>query len=73
MISGTLTGKDAIRPYWQMGLDATPPLKFELIEVFIGINSITLYYRRTNGKRAAETLVFNPQGKVIKGMAHYSP
>ncbi len=70
--SGTLKGKAAIRPYWQIGLDATPPLKFELIDVFVGVDSITLYYRRTNGKTAAETLIFNAQRQVIKGMAHHS-
>jgi ketosteroid isomerase-like protein len=71
-ISGMLKGKAAIRPYWQMGLAAIPPLKFELIEVLVGINSITLYYRRSSGKRAAEVLIFDAQGKVIKGIAHYS-
>ena len=70
--SGTLKGKAAIRPYWQMGLAAIPPLKFELIKVLVGIDSITLYYRRMNGKMAAEVLIFNAQGQVIKGMAHYS-
>ena len=70
--SGTLKGKAAIRPYWRIGLNVTPPLKFELIEVLVGIDSVTLYYRRTSGKMAAETLIFNGQGQVIKGMAHYS-
>ncbi|MEJ0007063.1 MAG: nuclear transport factor 2 family protein [Steroidobacteraceae bacterium] len=31
--SGTLKGKDAIRPYWRIGLASTPPLKFELVDV----------------------------------------
>ena len=70
--SGTLKGKAAIRPYWQIGLAANPPLKFELIEVLVGIDSTTLYYRRMNGKMAAEVLIFNAQGQVVKGMAHYS-
>ncbi|MBI1282499.1 MAG: nuclear transport factor 2 family protein [Anaerolineaceae bacterium] len=69
--SGTLKGKAAIRPYWQIGLDAFPPLKFELIDVFVGVG-ITLYYRRTNGKTAAETLILNTQHQIIKGMAHHS-
>jgi len=71
-VSGTLKGKAAIRPYWQIGLAATPPLKFELIEVLVGVDSITLYYRRNSGKTAAEVLIFNAQGQVTKGMAHYS-
>jgi ketosteroid isomerase-like protein len=71
-LSGTLKGKDALRPYWQMGLDAVPPLRFELIDVFVGVRSITLYYRRASGITAAEVLVFNDQGLVVRGSAHYT-
>jgi ketosteroid isomerase-like protein len=70
--SGTLSGKAQIGPYWQLGLEANPPLKFDLLEVLVGVNSITLYYRRNSGKTAAEVLIFNDQQQVIKGMAHYS-
>lgn len=70
--SGTLSGKDAVRPYWQMGLDAVLPLKFELVDVLVSINSITLYYRRTSGKLAAEVLIFNDKGQVVQAIAHYS-
>jgi ketosteroid isomerase-like protein len=69
--SGTLKGKAAIRPYWQIGLSAVPPLKFELIDVFVGVDSITLYYRRASGQLSAEVLIFNHDGLVIKGIAHY--
>jgi ketosteroid isomerase-like protein len=69
--SGMLKGKEAVRPYWQKGLATTPPLHFELIEVLLGIDSIVLYYSRASGQRTAEVLVFNEQGLVIKGMAHY--
>lgn len=70
--SGTLKGKAAISAYWKIGLAATPPLKFELIEVLIGVDSITLYYRRSTGKLAAEILIFNQDRLVIKGIAHYN-
>ena len=69
--SGTLKGKAAIRAYWQIGLSATPPLKFELINVLISVDSITLYYRRASGTLAAEVLIFNQDRLVIKGIAHY--
>jgi ketosteroid isomerase-like protein len=71
-ISGTLKGKAAIRPYWQMGLAATPLLRFELIDVFVGVDSITLYYRRASGVTAAEVLVFDEHKRVIRGIAHYA-
>ena len=69
--SGTLKGKAAIRAYWQMGLAARPPLKFELVQTLTGVDSITLYYRRHTGKMAAEVLIFNADGLVVKGIAHY--
>jgi hypothetical protein len=70
--SGTLRGKENVRPYWQIGLSAQPPLKFELIDVLMGVRSMAVHYRRTSGKPAVEILVFNDEGKVVQGTAHYS-
>ena len=69
--SGTLRGKGAISVYWQRGLDAAPPLRFELLDVFVGVASITLHYRSSRGFLAAEVLTFNDAGLVTKGAAHY--
>jgi hypothetical protein len=69
---GILRGKAAIIPYWQKGLDASPPLHFDLIAVFVGVNSLVLHYRRATGTLAAETLIFNAQGLVVQGIAHYA-
>jgi ketosteroid isomerase-like protein len=69
--SGTLRGKEAISVYWQRGLDAAPPLRFELLEVLVGVESIVLHYRSSRGVLAAETLTFNDAGQVRKGAAHY--
>jgi|SRR5579859_906918 len=70
--SGTLQGKEKVRPYWQAGLSAQPPLKFEFIDVFTGAKSIALHYRNASGKFVIEILMFNDQGKVVRGIAHYS-
>jgi ketosteroid isomerase-like protein len=69
--SGVLKGKDKVRPYWQRGLAATPPIKFELVDVFVGVNSLTIYYRSVGRKMAAEMQVFNDRREVVKGIAHY--
>jgi len=70
--SGTLRGKDAVRPYWSMGLQATPPLKFELERVMVGVDSIAIEYRRAStGSQAVEVLFFNEQLRVVRGVAHY--
>lgn len=69
--SGMLIGKGAIRTYWQIGLSATPPLYFELRDVFAGVNGLTLYYRRTSGILAAKVLMFDDEGRVVRGIAHH--
>jgi ketosteroid isomerase-like protein len=69
--SGTLRGKDAVRPYWSAALRAPPPLRFELLDVFVGVRSITLHYRSVGRKVAAETLVFDDRGLVAQGFAHH--
>lgn len=71
--SGVLKGKRAVRPYWQRGLNAQPPLHFELDFVTRGVASITLVYRNQHGNRATEVLFFNAEGQVTRGVAHYSP
>ena len=69
--SGTLRGKDAIRPYWSAALTRPPHLHFELQSVYTGANSITINYRRTGGPLGVEVLFFNAEGKAVKGVAHY--
>ena len=68
---GTLRGKDAVGAYWKLALERIPDLHFELIEVLSSVTSVTIYYRAVLGKRGAEVLFFNEQGKVYKAIAHY--
>ena len=70
--SGTLKGKEKIQPYWQIGLEQIPALRFEFLDVLVGANSITILYRNQKSVLVAEVLVFNADGKAIKGMAHYA-
>jgi len=69
--NGVLKGKERVRPYWQLGLSATPPVRFELVDVFAGVDSITIYYRSVARKMAAEVLIFNDRHEVVKGISHY--
>ena len=70
--SGTLKGKDAIRPYWQIGLAANPPLHFELQDVLVGVDTIAIYYRSaTRNRMVAEILRFDGQRRVIHGAGLY--
>ncbi len=73
--SGTIKGKQNVRAYWQKAIDRFPDLKFELLEVLTGANSITLYYKsyRSGAVRlAAEVFFFDSGGKVNKAFAHYN-
>ena len=69
--SGTLRGKAAIRAYWSKALAAAPSLRFELLSVLAGVNSLAVYYKGHRGL-AAEVLHFGASGKVSKAFAHYA-
>lgn len=70
--SGTIHGKQALRAYLQKGLAAFPDLKFEFYHALAGVNSVTLYYRSINNMLAAEVMMFNPEGRVERVLAHYT-
>jgi hypothetical protein len=70
--SGTVTGKDRIRAYWEKALDRIPDLSFELLEVLTGVNSITIYYRSVFGRLAAEVMFLDKNKKVVRAVVHYN-
>ena len=68
--SGKLRGKRAIGEYWRKALSAAPNLRFELISVFAGVDSVIIHYNGHRGP-SAELLRFGPGGKVVAASAHY--
>ena len=71
--SGALKGKKNVSMYWEKSLTQSPDLRFELIEVLVGADSLVIYYHNvTRGKKAAEVFIFSPDGQVVKSMAHYN-
>ncbi|MCH9742465.1 MAG: nuclear transport factor 2 family protein [Proteobacteria bacterium] len=68
--SGKLTGKVAVRKYWEAALKLMPTLHFDLISTLIGVDSVTLCYMGAKDL-SAETFFFDEHGKVIKAFAHY--
>jgi hypothetical protein len=70
--SGTLTGKEKLKPYFEKGLAAYPDLHFQLIEVLEGVDSVTLYYHSVKNLMAAEVMFFDEKGKIGRVVAHYS-
>lgn len=70
--NGTLSGKEAIGVYWKGGLEAMPDLFFEVYEVLIGVNGLTIYYiNHATERKAAEVFFFNETGKVSKSFVYY--
>jgi hypothetical protein len=69
--SGVLRGKARVGAYWEAALKAEPPLKFELIGAYAGIQSVTIHYRSVGRRLAAEVLEFNSNCQVVRGSAHY--
>jgi ketosteroid isomerase-like protein len=70
--SGTVRGKKALRDYFQKGLEVYPNLKFELIDVMWGLNSVVLYYVNQSGTKSGEFMEVSSSGKVIKVVANYN-
>ena len=71
--SGALKGKDAVRAYWQQGLDARPPLRFELKDVLAGVDTVVIYYRSISRNRmVAEILRLGADSRIVSAAAAYS-
>lgn len=69
--SGKLQGKVAVGAYWRAALEKMPSLHFELINVLVGIDSVTINYHGARGL-AAEVFYFNGAGLVERACAHYA-
>jgi hypothetical protein len=69
--SGTIKSKEVLKSYFEKGLEAYPDLKFELIRVLTGVDSLTIYYRSVKRTLAAEVMMLNQKGEIAKVMAHY--
>jgi hypothetical protein len=70
--SGTLRGKKAVGDYWRAALEKVPDLKFSIIDVTCGVNSVSIYYNAVMGKKAIETFFFNDKGEVCRASVAYN-
>jgi hypothetical protein len=71
--NGLVIGKQEVRNYWLIGLERIPNLEFVIIDVLIGIGSISIYYLNTGThKKSVETMFFNDNLKVNKAIVSYS-
>jgi ketosteroid isomerase-like protein len=73
--SGTLHGKPAVRAYWAAAMAAAkPPIHFELIDVYTGVDTVTMHYRSVGRRLVCETVVFDAERRhAIDAFACYGP
>ena len=69
--SGTLRGRDALKSYFERALKVYPDLRFELLQVLAGVNSVVLYYHSVQDLLAAEVMTLGEDGRVARVQAHY--
>ena len=65
---GTVRGKEALRRYWTVALDANPDLHFDLIAVYAGVDTIVVNYGNQAGGVVAEVFTFDA-GRIVAGHA----
>lgn len=71
--NGIIEGKAAVRDYWKLGISRIPDLHFQLIDLLVGVQSLTIYYLNTaTGKRSVENMFFTAEGKVTRAFVNYS-
>lgn len=67
----SLFGKKTLRDYWTKALALAPQLFFELDDILVGSDAITILYTNHREELVAETFVFGPEGKVVRSVAAY--
>jgi len=68
---GVVRGKAALRAYWSAALKGNPELRFDLLGVYSGINTLVINFRHQTGVHASEVLIFD--GSLIaQGHATHS-
>lgn len=71
--TGVLRGKPAIRPYWAAGLAASPPIRFELLDVYAGADTVVIHYRSVGRRLVTEVLDLDADRRIVRGSACYGP
>ena len=56
---GVIRGKEALRAYWREGVRLTPDLHFELLGLYVGVDTLTINFRNQSGGVANEVLRFD--------------
>lgn len=69
---GIARGRSALRAYWTAGLAALPDLHFEVLEHYVGVDTLVIRYRNQAGGVVCEVLEFQ-DGSIVRGHGTYQP
>jgi ketosteroid isomerase-like protein len=70
VVDGKLKGKEAVRRYWSQGLASAPKLRFTLIDVIVGVNSVAIMYENhTLARTVVEYIQFDEQKRGVRAEA----
>lgn len=69
---GIIRERATLRDYIGVGLAKNPNLRFNLREVLLGAQGMTLYYDNARGGRTAEYIEFDADGRISRVVACYS-
>jgi ketosteroid isomerase-like protein len=70
--NGRIAGKEALRAYFAAGLERYPELRFEPIDLFVGVDSLVLQYRSVGGRLSAEVVFLDGEDRIVRYCAHYA-
>jgi hypothetical protein len=68
----SLAGADEVRAYWSAAMGKLRDLFFEIDQVLVGSDALTIIYTNERSQSVAETFVFNPHGLVTQSIATYA-
>ena len=70
---GRVCGKTALREYFELGLQAYPHLRFELVETLWGTETIVIsYVNNVRGSKTAEVMLMSAAGRIRGVWANYN-
>ncbi|MGH3673514.1 MAG: nuclear transport factor 2 family protein [Pseudonocardiaceae bacterium] len=67
---GVIHGKAALRTCWTEGLRRIPDLHFEVVGIYVGVNTLVINYRNHVGRLVNEVLIFD-DSLVTQGHGTY--
>jgi len=67
---GVIRGKDQLRSYWEAGLERNADLRLDLVDLYVGVDTLVIHYRNQRGGLVCEVLTF-VGGLVAEGHATF--